>query len=44
MSFTHETKQKLVTRNIRDQSMGHVPYIYTHQPTNWEVDRNHNAL
>jgi len=44
MSFTQETKQKLVTRNIREQSMGHVPYIYTHQPTIWELDRNHNAL
>jgi len=44
VSFMQKTKQKLVTRNIRSQAIGHVPCIYTHQPTIWEVDRTHNAL
>jgi hypothetical protein len=26
--------QKFVTRNVNDETMGHVPYIYTNLPTN----------
>jgi len=26
--------KKFVTRNVNDETMGHVPYIYTNLPTN----------
>jgi len=28
LSFTQKTMQKLVVRNIKDETMGHVSYIY----------------
>jgi len=34
LSFMQKTIQKLVTRNIKGQSKGQVPYIYTNLPTN----------
>jgi hypothetical protein len=34
LSFTQKTKQKLVTRNIKDETLGHVPYSYKNLPTN----------
>jgi hypothetical protein len=34
MSLMQKTMKKLVTRNIRRQSKGHVPHIYNHLPTN----------
>jgi len=34
LSFTQKTKQKLVTRNTKDEIMGHVSYIYKNLPTN----------
>jgi len=36
--------QKLVTRNIKDETLGHVPYIYKNLPTKTrQVHRNRNA-
>jgi len=32
--FMQKTMQKLVASNIRDETLGHVPYIYNNQPTN----------
>jgi len=29
-----KTTQKLVTRNIKDEILGHVPYIYNNLPIN----------
>jgi hypothetical protein len=43
LSFVEKTMKKLLTRNIWGQSMGHVPYIYYHLPTNQELHRNCNA-
>jgi hypothetical protein len=34
MSFMQKTMKKLVTRNVRGPSKGHVPYIYINLPTN----------
>lgn len=34
LSFIQKTMQKLVARNIRNESLGHVPYIYNNLPTN----------
>jgi hypothetical protein len=31
--FMQKMIQKLVTRNIRDETLGHVPYIYNNLPT-----------
>ena len=33
LSFMHKTMQKLATRNIKDETMGHIPYIYNNLPT-----------
>jgi hypothetical protein len=35
LSFMQKTVQKFVARNIRDESLAHVPNIYTNLPTNW---------
>jgi hypothetical protein len=35
--------QKLVARNIKDETLGHVPHIYNNLPTNQGRERNHNA-
>jgi hypothetical protein len=29
-----KTMQKLVARNIKDETLGHIPYIYNNLPTN----------
>jgi hypothetical protein len=34
LSFIQKMMQKLVTRNIKDNTFGHVPYIYNNLPTN----------
>jgi hypothetical protein len=35
LSFMQKMKQKLMTRNIKDETLGHVPYIYNSKlPTN----------
>jgi len=34
LSFMEKTMQKLVARNIKDETLGHVPYIYNNLPTN----------
>ena len=33
LSLMQETMQKLVNRNIRDETLGYVPYIYKNLPT-----------
>ena len=33
LSFMQKTMQKLVNRNIKDETFGHVPYIYNNVPT-----------
>ena len=33
-SFMQKTMQKFMTRNVKDETLGHVPYIYTNLPTN----------
>jgi len=34
LAFMQKTMQNMLTRNIRGESLGHVPYIYTNLPTN----------
>ena len=34
LSFMQKIMQKVLTRNIRGESLGYVPYIYTNLPTN----------
>jgi hypothetical protein len=33
MSFKQKAMEKVVGSNFRDETMGHVPYIYNNQPT-----------
>ena len=33
LSFMQKAVQKLVTRNTKDETLGHVPYIYNNLPT-----------
>jgi len=42
MSFMQKTMQKVVASNVRDETQGHVPYIYISLHTR-EIHRNHNA-
>ena len=37
LSFMQKTTQKLVTRNIKDDTLGNVPYIYINMPTNQAI-------
>jgi len=34
LSIMHTTVQKIVTRKVNDQTLGHVPCIYNNLPTN----------
>jgi len=34
LSFMQKTMQNFVTRNVKEETMGHVPYIYNNLPTN----------
>ena len=34
LSFMQKIMLKVLTRNIRGESLGYVPYIYTNLPTN----------
>jgi hypothetical protein len=34
LSFMQKMMQNLATRNIKDETMRHVPYIYNNLPTN----------
>jgi hypothetical protein len=37
-----KTIQKLMARNIKNETLGHVPYIYNNLPSNPEVHRSHH--
>jgi hypothetical protein len=39
LSFLQKTMQKLVTRNIKDETLGHVPFIYNNLPTNQTIPK-----
>jgi hypothetical protein len=43
LSFTQKMMQKLVAKNIRDETLRNVHYVHNNPPTNLEVHRNCNA-
>jgi len=43
LSSMQETMQKLMTRNIKGETLGHVPYIYNKCLQTKEVHRNRSA-
>jgi hypothetical protein len=34
LSFLWKTMHKMVTRNTKNETLGHVPYVYNNLPTN----------
>ena len=44
LSFVQKTMEKLVTKNINNKTLGHVPYIYKNVPTKQESPQKSQCI